>query len=124
MLFRWHRVLDSQDELHVRAIVNQSFIDQAACSMDVRQIEDFDLGPDTVLAHACREISDQAGRIFIRDRWEVDRTCRERAHVWLEIKRTAAGTRITAAAAGGKLNDYPWAKLSYALLDASEKFRA
>jgi len=59
MLFRRHRVLDSQDELHVRAIVNQSFIDKAACAMDVRQIEYFDLGPDTEFTHASRELSDQ-----------------------------------------------------------------
>ena len=30
MFFRRHRVLDSQDELHVRAVIDQSFVDKTA----------------------------------------------------------------------------------------------
>jgi hypothetical protein len=44
MLFSRHRVSNAHRELHVGTIVHQSLIDKSARAMDLRQIENLDLG--------------------------------------------------------------------------------
>ena len=54
MLIRRYGVLNAHDELNMRLIVHQPFLDQPGVRRDMRQIEDLDLRPDAVLLHACR----------------------------------------------------------------------
>jgi len=48
-------------------VVHQPLVDEPARTMDVRQIEDFNLRPDTIFSHTRRKVPDQRGRVLVHD---------------------------------------------------------
>src|SRR6185436_1721358 len=89
--------------------------------MQVREVEDLNLGPNSHRLHQIRKLFHQGGGVLINDRRKIDGACRERRHVGSKMKGATAFACSAAASPGRELYDHAGAMAAHAFLDGCEE---
>ena len=100
---------------------DQPAFDEPCCSMQVREVENLDLGPYPHRFHQIRKLFHQCGRILINDRRKVDGARRDRRHIGPKMQGATALACAAAAPTGRELYDHAGAMAAYAFLHGCEK---
>ena len=67
-------ILYSHDELNVRAIIDQSEVDELSRAINMRKVEHLDFRQNSVLLHLSRKTLNEARRVFVDDAREIHRS--------------------------------------------------
>src|SRR5205807_9910212 len=69
---RGHCVRHTHDELHMRPLLDEAFLHQIGRVVQHGQVEDLDLGLDSVFEHGLCESFDEVWRVLVNAYWKVD----------------------------------------------------
>src|SRR5262249_17807464 len=97
---------DAHDKLHMRPLVQQALIGEAAGRVEVGEVKHLDFRLDSVFPHLGGKVLYEGRVIFVDDTGEIDRSSRQRGHVRLQKERAAPLTGIPSPSSGRKLYDH------------------
>ena len=120
---RRHRIGNTEHELNMWSLLDEPFLHQVCSVVQHRKVEYLDLRLDTVIKHRACETFDELRCVLVNTVWKVDRACRQRRHVGLQVKHCAALLLFAAAPASGELHDHAGAMLAHAFLHAAVQLR-
>ena len=103
--------------------MHELLVYEATCSVDVREVEDFDFRRNREIKHVSREIGDERRGIVIDDGREIDRARRQRGHIGAQVECASPGGRISTSTPRRELYYHAWAVPPHAFLHDRKSMR-